>query len=44
MLGLCRELYRGFTVKHFHEQSARRHNDTLAPGLTRGCICIERVW
>jgi hypothetical protein len=29
MLGLYRELYRGFTVKHFHEQLGKRHNYTL---------------
>src|ERR1700753_1635210 len=26
MLGLYSELYRGFTVKHFHEQVLKRHN------------------
>ena len=26
MLGLYRDLYRGFTVKHFHEQLGKRHN------------------
>ena len=25
MLGLYRDLYRGFTVKHFHEQLGKRH-------------------
>jgi transposase len=29
MLGLYRDLYRGFTVKHFHEQLGKRHNYTL---------------
>jgi len=26
MLGPYRDLYRGFTVKHFHEQLGKRHN------------------
>src|ERR1700733_14443015 len=30
MLGLYHELYRGFTVKHFHEQLGKRHNYTWA--------------
>ena len=30
MLGLYRDLYRGFTVKHFHEQLGKRHNYTRA--------------
>jgi hypothetical protein len=34
MLGLYRDLYRGFTVKHFHEQLGKRHNYTL--GYTLG--------
>ncbi len=29
MLGLYRDLYRGFTVKHFHEQLGKRHGYTL---------------
>ena len=29
MLGLYRDLYRGFTVKHFHEQLGKRHNYVL---------------
>ena len=30
MLGLYRDLYRGFTVEHFHEHLAgKRHNYTL---------------
>ncbi len=29
MLGLYRELYRGFTVEHFHQQLGRRHGYTL---------------
>jgi transposase len=35
MLGLYRELYRGFTVKHFHEQLAKRHNYTLGYTVTK---------
>ncbi|WP_428538041.1 hypothetical protein [Rhodopila sp.] len=26
MLGPYRDLYRGFTVRHFHEQLRKRHN------------------
>ena len=29
MLGLYEERYRGFTVKHFHEQLPRRHRYNL---------------
>ena len=35
MLGLYRELYRGFTVKHFHEQLGKRHNYVLGYTLTK---------
>ncbi len=35
MLGLYRELYRGFTVKHFHEQLGKRHNYTLGYTVTK---------
>jgi hypothetical protein len=35
MLGLYRDLYRGFTVKHFHEQLGKRHNYTLGYTVTR---------
>ena len=35
MLGLCRDLYRGFTVKHFHEQLAKRHNYVLGYTVTK---------
>src|SRR5271155_3791802 len=35
MLGLYRDLYRGFTVKHFHEQLAKRHNYTLGFTVTK---------
>ena len=35
MLGLYRELYRGFTVKHFHEQLGKRHDYTLGYTVTK---------
>jgi transposase len=35
MLGLYRALYRGFTVKHFHEQLAKRHQYTLGYTVTK---------
>ena len=35
MLGLYRDLYRGFTVKHFHEQMGKRHNYTLGYTVTK---------
>ena len=35
MLGLYRYLYRGFTVKHFHEQLGKRHNYTLGYTVTK---------
>jgi transposase len=35
MLGLYRDLYRGFTVKHFHEKLAKRHNYTLGYTVTK---------
>src|SRR6202166_2330681 len=35
MLGLYRELYRGFTVKHFHEQLGKRHGYTLGYTVTK---------
>src|SRR6202035_3669164 len=35
MLGLYRELYRGFTGKHFHEQLGKRHNYTLCYRVTK---------
>ena len=35
MLGLYRDLYRGFTVKHFHEQLGKRHNYVLGYTLTK---------
>ncbi len=30
MLGLYRDLYRGFTAKHFHEWLLKRHNYVLS--------------
>ena len=35
MLGLYRDLYRGFTVKHFHEHAVKRHNYTLGYTVTK---------
>ena len=35
MLGLYRDLYRSFTVKHFHEQLSKRHNYTLGYTVTK---------
>ncbi|WP_428489195.1 ISNCY family transposase [Rhodopila sp.] len=35
MLGLYRELYRGFTVQHFHEQLRKRHNYGLGYTVTK---------
>ncbi len=35
MLGLYRDLYRGFTVKHFHEQLGKRHDYTLGYTVTK---------
>jgi transposase len=35
MLGLYRDLYRGFTVQHFHEQLLKRHNYTLGYTVTK---------
>ena len=35
MLGLYRDVYRGFTVKHFHEHLARRHNYGLGYTVTK---------
>ena len=35
MLGLYRDLYRGFTVKHFHEQLLKRHNYGLGYTVTK---------
>ena len=35
MLGLYRDLYRGFTVQHFHERLHKRHNYTLGYTVTK---------
>ena len=35
MLGLYRDLYRGFTVKHFHEQMSKWHDYTLGYTVTK---------
>jgi transposase len=35
MLGLYRDLYRGFTVSHFHEQLLKRHNYVLGYTVTK---------
>ena len=35
MLGLYRDLYRGFTVQHFHEQLRKRHNYVLGYTVTK---------
>ena len=35
MQGLYRDIYRGFTVKHFHEHLGKRHNYTLGYTVTK---------
>jgi transposase len=40
-LGLYRSLYRGFTVKHFHEQLGKRHGYTL--GCTGTKLRLQRA-
>lgn len=35
MLGLYRDIYRSFTVKHFHEHLGKRHNYTLGYTVTK---------
>src|SRR6266571_4610392 len=35
MLGLYRDLYGGYTVKHFHEQLGKRHGYTLGYTVTK---------
>ncbi len=42
MLGLYRDIYRGFTVKHFHEQLGKRHNYTLGYTVTK--LHLHRSW
>jgi len=41
MLGLYRDVYRGFTVKHFHEQLGKRHN--YRPGYTVTKLHLHRA-
>jgi transposase len=38
MLGLYRDSYRDFTVKHFHEQLVKRHGYKLGYTLTKLCL------
>src|SRR6195952_4624665 len=42
MLGLFRDKYVDFTVKHFHEQLQKQHGYVL--GYTRGSPCMRRAW
>jgi Helix-turn-helix domain len=42
MLGLYRDLYRGFTVKHFHEQLGKRHHYTLGLHGDQGASASRR--
>src|SRR6195952_6066366 len=42
MLGLFRDKYADFTVKHFHEQLQKQHGYVL--GYTRGSPCMRRAW
>ena len=37
------ELSQMVTVRHFHEQLGKRHNDTLGYTVTSG-ICTARDW
>jgi hypothetical protein len=37
MLGLFRDKYADFTVKHFHEQLQKRHGYVLGYTVTKGC-------
>jgi hypothetical protein len=41
MLGLYEERYRGFTVKHFHEQLPKRHHYKLGYTATR--LALQRA-
>ena len=43
MLGLYREVYADFTVKHFHEQLIRRHNYKLGYAVTRLSLQAARL-
>ena len=42
MLGLYRERYEGFTVKHFHEQMVNRHNYKLGYTVTK--VHLQRAF
>jgi hypothetical protein len=42
MLGLYRDLHRGFTVKNFHEQLIKRHNYVLGYTVTK--LHLHRAW
>src|SRR5215831_20470696 len=41
MLGLYRDKYADFTVKHFHEQLTKRHNYKLGYTVTK--LCLRRA-
>ncbi len=41
MLGLYRDKYADFTVRHFHEQLTKRHNYTLGYTVTK--LCLHRA-
>jgi transposase len=41
MLGLYQERYRGFTVKHFHEQLVKRHDYVLGYTVTKVLSGVE---
>src|ERR1700736_623929 len=42
MLGLYHDIYRGFPVKHFHEQLVKRHNYVLGYTVTK--LHLHRAW
>jgi transposase len=44
MLGLYEERYGGFTVKHFHEQLAKRHDYKLGYTVTAGEASFALGW
>lgn len=44
MQELYREFYGDFTVKHFHEQIAKRHGYTLGYTVTRLSLAKRQVW
>ena len=43
MLGLYRDKYADFTVKHFHEQLQKRHDYVLGYTVTK-LRCTRPVW